>query len=219
MQKLKPRPPSFVLSNTAILSLLLSHIAQATRTDDSDSSTGVIWVRPSSTDVYVSGDKMVVAWSSRYGSTSPSFQLCLSDTQECGEAVWPNVKRLSNGTYSLTMWVMRKIREYADYDNNRAIPELRGDNAFFIRMEDDDGDISDTPMFKLQASSNQSDRTSLSDSPSSSSSTTPDSSSSSRFGSNSPSSGGGNDGARSGGGKDGKDEEAQKATGKLNGSA
>ncbi|KAG8721295.1 hypothetical protein FRC08_014442 [Ceratobasidium sp. 394] len=82
-------------------------------------------------------------------------------------------------------------------------------------MEDDDGDISDTPMFKLQASSNQSDRTSSSDSSPSSSSTTPDSSPSSRFDSNSPSSGDDNDGARSRGDKDGKDEEAPKATGRV----
>ncbi|KAG9120867.1 hypothetical protein FRC07_003420 [Ceratobasidium sp. 392] len=89
--------------------------------------------------------------SSPYDLSSPSFQLCLSGTQECGEAVWPHVKRLANGTYSITM----------------AIPDLGGDNNFFIRMEDDDGDISDTPMFKLQGSSEQSDQAS---SPNSSSS-------------------------------------------------
>ncbi|QRW00083.1 Arginine-glutamic acid dipeptide repeats protein [Ceratobasidium sp. AG-Ba] len=80
---------------------------------------------------------MVASWSSPYGTASPSFQLCLSDTQECGLAVWPNVKKLADGAYTITM----------------TIPELGGDGTFFIRMEDDDGDIYNTPVFKLQGSS------------------------------------------------------------------
>ncbi|KAG8752802.1 hypothetical protein FRC12_011782 [Ceratobasidium sp. 428] len=142
-----------------------------------DSASGVAWVYPTSTDVYVSGDKMVATWSSPYDSFSPSFQLCLSDTQECGEAVWPHIKRLANGTYSITM----------------AIPDLGEDNAFFIRMEDDDGVHSDTPMFKLQASPDQQGQASSPGSSSGSSSSTADSASSRQSNPNSTSSGGNGD--------------------------
>ncbi|QRW14615.1 haloacid dehalogenase [Ceratobasidium sp. AG-Ba] len=138
MQRLWPKPPLLVLPKTAISYLLLSRLAQAA-SEAGDSSSGVKWVSPCSTSIYTSGDKMVASWSSPYGTASPSFQLCLSDTQECGLAVWPNVKKLADGTYTITM----------------TIPELGGDGSFFIRMEDDDGDIYNTPVFKLQGSSVQ----------------------------------------------------------------
>ncbi|KAG8748643.1 hypothetical protein FRC10_000034 [Ceratobasidium sp. 414] len=80
-------------------------------------------------------------------------------------------------------------------------------------MENDDGNVSDTPVFKLQG---QSDRTPSPGSSSNSSSITPDSSPSSRFGSGPPSPEGNDDEAESRGDKGDKDEAALKATGKLN---
>ncbi|KAG8692788.1 hypothetical protein FRC09_010958 [Ceratobasidium sp. 395] len=131
--------------------------------------------------------------SSPYDSFSPSFQLCLSDTQECGEAVWPHIKRLTNGTYSITM----------------AIPDLGEDNAFFIRMEDDDGVHSDTPMFKLQASPDQQGQASSPGSSSGSSSSTADSASSRQSNPNSTPSGGNGDKSNRGSSNDSKDGESE----------
>ncbi|KDN51545.1 hypothetical protein RSAG8_00090, partial [Rhizoctonia solani AG-8 WAC10335] len=106
--------------------------------DDEDDSMGAVkWINPEPNTVLVSGDKLVATWSTPARPiASPSFQLCLVETEECGDTVWPKVKKLPNGKYTITL----------------KIPQLGLDNDFSVRMVDDKGSIYDTPEFKLQGS-------------------------------------------------------------------
>ncbi|KAF8710415.1 hypothetical protein RHS03_02260, partial [Rhizoctonia solani] len=102
---------------------------------DEDSMSGVKWISPEPNAILVSGSKMVATWSTPARPvSSPSFQLCLVETDECGGTIWPKVKKLSGGRYTI----------------NLKIPQLSSDDGFFIRMVDDKGSMYDTPEFELQ---------------------------------------------------------------------
>ncbi|CUA72474.1 Arginine-glutamic acid dipeptide repeats protein [Rhizoctonia solani] len=106
--------------------------------EDEDSMAAVKWISPEPNAVLVSGNKLVATWSTPARPVaSPSFQLCLVETEECGDTVWPKVKKLSNGQYTITL----------------KVPQLGSANDFFVRMIDDKGSVYDTPDFKLQGSS------------------------------------------------------------------
>ncbi|KAJ1310149.1 hypothetical protein OPQ81_006894 [Rhizoctonia solani] len=122
--------------------------------------SAVKWLSPEPNAVLVSGDKLVATWSTPARPIfSPSFQLCLVETEECGDTVWPKVKKLPNGQYTITL----------------KIPQLGSDNNFFVRMVDDKGSNYDTPEFKLQGSGPPRSALALNSGSSSSSSVLPDS--------------------------------------------
>ncbi|GAB1517394.1 hypothetical protein RhiTH_000442 [Rhizoctonia solani] len=122
--------------------------------------SGVKWISPEPNAILVSGSKMVATWSTPARPvSSPSFQLCLVETDECGGTIWPKVKKLSGGRYTI----------------NLKIPQLSSDDGFFIRMVDDKGSMYDTPEFELQVSGASSSTLALNSSSQSSSSMLPDS--------------------------------------------
>ncbi|KAH7340505.1 hypothetical protein B0J17DRAFT_322200 [Rhizoctonia solani] len=139
--------------------------------EDEDSMSAVKWASPAPNAVLVSGGKLVATWSTPARPVaSPSFQLCLVETEECGDTIWPKVKKLSGGQYTITL----------------KVPQLGSDNDFFVRMVDDKGTVYDTPEFKLQGSESPNAALALNSGSSSSPSVLPDSLTSSLPGSGLP---------------------------------
>ncbi|KAG8688095.1 hypothetical protein FRC11_006067 [Ceratobasidium sp. 423] len=127
--------------------------------EDEESMSAIKWISPEPNAVLVSGGKLVATWATPARPiASPSFQLCLVETEDCGDTIWPKVKKLRDGQYTITL----------------KIPQLGSDNDFFVRMVDDKGSVYDTPEFKLQGGGSPSSSLALNTS-SSSSSVLPDS--------------------------------------------
>ncbi|KEP54719.1 putative ATP-dependent RNA helicase SUB2 [Rhizoctonia solani 123E] len=134
--------------------------------EDEDSMAAVKWISPEPNAVLVSGNKLVATWSTPARPiVSPSFQLCLAETEECGDTVWPKVKKLPNSQYTITILAFEP----------RKIPQLGSGNNFFVRMVDDKGSVYDTPEFKLQGNDSPSSAVALDSGSSSPSSVLPDS--------------------------------------------
>ncbi|OCB86181.1 hypothetical protein A7U60_g6770 [Sanghuangporus baumii] len=101
------------------------------------------WEKPSSGDIFGSGDTIVAQWSSEKAIVSPSVALCsqsspaddVDDAGDCGASVWPKVSQ-DGHSYSFSL----------------AVPDISSTSGFRLRVKDDFGNIVNSPTFALDPS-------------------------------------------------------------------
>ncbi|KAL5518713.1 hypothetical protein ACEPAH_396 [Sanghuangporus vaninii] len=101
------------------------------------------WEKPSSGDIFGSGDTIIAQWSSEKAIVSPSVALCsqsspaddVDDAGDCGASVWPKVSQ-DGHSYSFSL----------------AVPDISSASGFRLRVKDDFGNIVSSPTFSLDPS-------------------------------------------------------------------
>ncbi|KAJ7591371.1 hypothetical protein C8J56DRAFT_560955 [Mycena floridula] len=120
----RPKSSSFLLFST------LLHSTRA-RSDSSSSST-VKWSQPGDGDEFMSGNSILAVW--KGAETSPSFALCKTADDTCGEATWPNVVKNDDGDSSSA---------------NLLAPDVPCKGGYYLKMKDDFGDYYESPSFYI----------------------------------------------------------------------
>jgi len=108
-------------------------------------NANITWTSPVEGDKYGPGDTIIGKWNTVKAVVSPSFRLCVSanisisvsnsassSDDGCGSTVWPTVKE-SAGSFFISL----------------ATPKVTADEGFFLRMEDDFGQLIFSPVFIL----------------------------------------------------------------------
>ncbi|KAL5495524.1 hypothetical protein ACEPAI_987 [Sanghuangporus weigelae] len=112
------------------------------RTKDGE-SLKLNWGKPSSGDIFGSGDTIIAQWSSEKAIVSPSVALCsrsspaddVDDAGDCGASVWPKVSQ-DGHSYSFSL----------------VVPDISSASGFHLRVKDDFGNIVNSPTFSLDSS-------------------------------------------------------------------
>jgi hypothetical protein len=115
---------TFLLSHRHLaLAALLARSSSSSSEPSSDSAAySVAWSGPAPGDRFGSGDTIVGEWQvtpQNQKVVSPSFRLCMGGEDGCGATIWPEVVEESEGSYSVSLYVRRRLFFLAKKNKNK----------------------------------------------------------------------------------------------------